>query len=150
MRFIITLILTLSLSLGYTAEAKKHLIAIEFKEAIEIDEKEDRNLTSLNRVTFEDESLDWTDHEEFDIGDIFEISLDEAGSINVIVESVEQSDEHIAITGIFEGGVGWVQILYIDEKICVMISDYLEGEVYHIVYNEIERCYTLRITESKS
>ncbi len=148
MRFITTLILALTLSLTLSAEAKQHLIAIEFREAIEVDENEDRNLTALHRVTFEDESLDWTNHEEFEIGDIFEIRLDEAGSINVVVESVEQSEEHIAITGIFEGGVGWVQILFIDEKICVMISDYLEGEIYHIVYNEIERCYTLRITES--
>ncbi len=128
--------------------AASYSIAIEFREAIEVAPDEDKDLTYLHRITFDDDSLDWAtlDH-VFEVDDIFNIRLDEAGTISIKVESVEQGDDYIIITGIFEEGVGWAQILYMDEKLCIILSDYQDNEIYHIVYNEIERCYTVRITE---
>ncbi len=150
MKLLRPLALSLSILAASLADAKTHLIAIKLREAIEISPQEDRNLSMLHRITFDDESLDWTAHEDFSIGDTFAIKLGDVGTVEITIESVEQSDEHISITGVFEGGLGWAQILFIDEKLCVMLSDYQDREIYHIVYNEIERCYTLRVISSTS
>ncbi len=139
------------------AWAETYHIGVNFKAALEIPAGEDPDLTMLHRVTFDKESMDWTSlDEEFDTDDVFEIKLDEVGSIKVKIDSIEQGksveggDKYFSLTGTFESGVGWAQILFINGKLCVILCDYLDNTVFHIVYNEIEDCYTIRIIEPEA
>ncbi len=130
-------------------EAARYPIEVTFKEALDIPKQEDKSMTSLLRVALSKRSFDWVS-EEIEHGDIFELTLDEAGTIDIIVESVETGEEYVTITAVLEEGVGWVQILYSNGKLCVMLCDYEDNENYHIVYNEITDCYTLRVVTPSS
>ncbi len=130
-------------------EAARYPIEITFKGALNIPEEEDKSMTALLRVALSKKSFDWVS-EEIEHGDIFELTLDEAGTIDIIVESVETGEDFITITAVLEEAVGWVQILYSNGRLCVMLCDYEDNENYHIVYNEIEDCYTLRVVTPSS
>ncbi len=136
--------------------AKTYKLAITFGQPIEAVKGEDPKLTYCNRVTLSKETKEWMKlADKISIDDVFELSFDEVGTVEINVTSVEQGtssatgNKYVAINGVIEDGVGWVQILCIEGRLCIMFSDYVDASVFMVVYDEVNECYTFRIIEEE-
>ncbi len=122
-----------------------HTFPITVGQALPVDKSKNPEIVHIRRIDIPAESLTWTHPGKRPVvGDDFHVRISEDRVIKIEIKSVAITSRGIEMSGSFNGGLGSAQILFIDQKVSIVVQDHKEQKSYIISYNFKDHSYTLR------